>query len=335
MNFVTGATGLLGSHIVEQLIHRGERVRALVRPGSDTRFLQSIGVELWLGDLSDAMSLQSGLAGAKVVYHAAAKVGDWGTWGEFQHDTIDGTRCVVEACRAESVQRLVHVSSISAYGHPGPKPGGITEAEPLGTRFWWWDWYTRAKIEAEKLVWQAHEKTHLPVTIIRPGWIYGPRDRTTIFRLAAALKRGSVLLIGNGKNLLNCVYAGNVAEACILAATTPQAIGNAYNVCHDGDITQAEFFQRLAEALDVKPPTRCVPFGPAFSWAFILEAIYRAVNSKRPPYVTRYATWLIGRNTRYSTEKAQRELGWKPRVGYVEGIRKTVEWYRSVTPLAA
>ena len=125
LNVLTGATGLLGSHIAEQLVERGDKVRALVRPTSDTTFLRGLGAELVEGDLSDSASLRRAVAGADVVYHCAAKVGDWGAWRSFQSLVVDATANVLEACRQEGVGRVLHVSSITVYGHPKPRPGEL------------------------------------------------------------------------------------------------------------------------------------------------------------------------------------------------------------------
>ncbi len=330
MHLVTGGTGLLGSHLAEQLVKRGEPVRALVRPGSDTSFLRSLGVELHQGDLTDPASLQSGLKGVETVYHAASKVGDWGAWKEFRRDVIDATMRLLEACTAAEVRRLVLVSSTSAYGHPKPRPEPITEAEPLGDRFWFWDYYTRAKVAAERLTWDWHRRTGLPVTVIRPSWIYGPRDRTSIFRLARSLERGRVWILGDGSNRLNSVYAGNVAEACLLAARNPAAVGQAYNITADGFITQCEFLNLFADQLGLPRPRRRMPYPLAFGAALVMEALFRLLQRRRPPLVTRYAIWLLGRRTDYSTAKVERELGWKPTIGYEEGTRLTAEWFRGL-----
>src|SRR5205823_2559702 len=123
LNVITGATGQLGSHIAEQLRAAGEKVRALVRPGGDTLFLERIGVELATGDLGEPASIRQALRGASVVYHCAARVSDWGPWHVFQKEVVAGTRHLVEACRAENVGRLLHVSSLSVYGHPHLAPG--------------------------------------------------------------------------------------------------------------------------------------------------------------------------------------------------------------------
>src|SRR5262249_35622238 len=136
LNVLTGATGLLGSHIAEKLRGRGERVRALVRPRSDTSFLQQLGVELAYGDLNELATLTNGFAGADVVYHCAARVGDWGPWRVFRREIIDATANLLDACRTVGVGRVLHVSSIIVYGHPYLGVGCFGEDEPLGQNLW-------------------------------------------------------------------------------------------------------------------------------------------------------------------------------------------------------
>src|SRR5262249_24742428 len=137
LNVITGATGLVGSHIAEQLRATGERVRALVRRGRDAAWLQNLGVELAEGDLLDQDSIARAVAGADIVYHCAARVSNWGPWKEFERDTIATTTNVVEACRRAGQPRLGHVSSISVYGHPEFRAGEeVSEATPLGQNYW-------------------------------------------------------------------------------------------------------------------------------------------------------------------------------------------------------
>ncbi|MCS7167659.1 MAG: NAD-dependent epimerase/dehydratase family protein [Gemmatales bacterium] len=332
LHLVTGATGLLGSHLAEQLVKRGERVRALVRPGADCRFLSQLGVEIAWGDLTRPETVRAACFGVDVVYHAGGKVGDWGSWPEFRRHTVEGTHHVVQACLANRVRRLVHISSTSAYGHPQPDGREITEAWPLGQTCWVWDYYTRAKILAEKIVWRAWREHALPVTVIRPSWLYGPYDRTSIHRLARSLRWGLCWLIGSGTNRINSVYAGNVAEACILAAEKPQAVGQAYNITNDGaPITQREYLAQFAQELGYPVPRRGIPYRVAFVAAFLLEATFRAWQIRQPPFVTRYAVWLLGRDLVYSTRKAEQELGWRPSVSFEEGVHRTVAWYRQIS----
>jgi nucleoside-diphosphate-sugar epimerase len=331
VNLVTGGTGLLGSHIVEQLVRRGRRVRALIRPGSDTDFLRLHGVELTDGDITDAESLRRACQGVDVVYHAAARVGDWGPWHEFQEITIEGTRKLLEAASEAGARRFVHISSISAYGHPNVKGLVLDERAPLGRNLHHWSYYSRAKVEAEKLVWSAHERGDLAVTVIRPSWLYGPRDRTTIARLCDSIRRRRIKLIGDGNNRLNVVHAGSVAEAAILAADSDVAAGEAFNCSNDGVLTQRMYFNMVAKAIGEPAVDRKVPYWLAYSAGFTLEVLGRFLRFKNPPLVTRYSVWLMGRKTFFRCDKARQVLGWTPRVRYEEGIPEAVDAYLNET----
>ena len=132
IDLVTGATGMLGSHIAERLVGTGRRVRVLVRRSSDCEFLQSLDVEFIEGDLTDPRACASAVRGVDVVYHSAAKVGDWGRWREFQTGCIDATRNLAEAAVDAKVSRFLHVSSTSAYGHPAEGGSPIDETAPMG-----------------------------------------------------------------------------------------------------------------------------------------------------------------------------------------------------------
>jgi nucleoside-diphosphate-sugar epimerase len=324
LNVITGATGLLGSHIAERLRERGERVRALVRPTSDTTFLQELGVELAYGDLTEPSGLPRALAGADMVYHCAARVGDWGPWRVFQREIIDATANLLAACRTAGVGRVLHVSSIIVYGHPRLRDACFTEDEPLGQNLWLWDYYCRAKVRAEELCRQYPGD----LTIVRPSWIYGPRDRTTLPRLLKALDAGRVAIIGSGENLLNVVYAGDVAEGAIRAANHPRAKGEAYNLSSEGEITQQDFVDLLVNELGRPRIRGHISYPLAYWGGFLSEVIGRSIRLRRPPHLTRYAVGLIGRSTRFSIAKAREQLGWQPRVGIHEGVRCTLDWYR-------
>ena len=326
MNLVTGASGLLGSHIVEQLVSAGQAVRALVRTGSDTRLLDEWKVDKALGDVTDLESIRRAMSGVRTVYHVAAQVGDWGPWERFVAVTIDGTGNMLTAARQAGVGRFLHVSSISAYGHPDGEGLVLDESAPLGVGLHKWSYYSRAKVEAENLVWAAHRAGEVPVTVVKPSWLYGPRDRASMPRLVRAIRAGKAKLLGDGNNRLNLTYAGNEAEGCILAATADCALGQAYNLAGDGVITQREYINRIAEQLGCKPVTKCVPYKVARTAAFLMELAGHALGRKTPPLVTRYSVWLIGRRCFFSSDKARRELGWKATVGYDEGIRRAVEW---------
>ncbi len=326
-DLITGGTGLLGSHIAERLVARGRRVKALVRPTARTDFLKSLGIELIEGDLSDPASCARAVEGAEVVYHSAAKVGDWGPWHEFQVGCIEATRDIAEAASRAGVARFLHISSTSAYGHPAEGGPPITEDAPMGQNLWVWDPYTRSKVESEQILWDLSAQGKLAVTVIRPSWLYGERDRTTTARIVERLRRGQVRIIGPGDNPLSAVYAGTVAEAALLAAQDPASVGEAYNITNQGPITQSEFMNLFAEACGARLVTRHVPYRLAYAASFVLEAHGRMTKRVRPPLISRYSTWLLGRYLEYSTAKAESRLGWSPTITYEESIGRTVQWY--------
>jgi len=166
------------------------------------------------------------------------------------------------------------------------------------------------------------------VAVIRPAWIYGPRDRTTIARLHHIVSSGKAKILGRGDNRLNVVYAGNVAEAAIAAADTPEAGGEVFNCSNDGDITQQQYFDLLARACGAPPVQRHVPYRVAYTAGFVLECLGHLLRSKKPPFITRYAVWLMGRRCFFSADKARSELGWVSSVPYEDGVKRTMAWLR-------
>jgi len=164
------------------------------------------------------------------------------------------------------------------------------------------------------------------VTVIRPSWLYGERDRASMPRMIKAIRNGKAKIIGDGTNRLNLTYAGNEADGCILAASSPKAVGEAYNLCNDGEITLQEYFDRVAAQIGCKNVRKHVPYAVAKKAGFIMELVGHMVGRKSPPLVTRYSVWLMGRRVFFSSEKIRRELGWQPAVGYSEGIARSVEW---------
>ena len=334
-DLVTGGTGMLGSHIAEQLARSGWRVCALIRPGSDGRFLRTLGVKLIEGDLTDPASCLRATQGVRTVYHAAAKVGDWGPWREFRAGCIEATRNLANAVLSNGAKRFLHISSTSAYGHPPDGSPPIDETAPLGQNIWFRDPYTRSKVESEKLLWTLAKSPGKPLTIIRPSWLYGERDRTTTARLIERLRRGHVPLVGTGENPLSAIYVGLVAEAAIRAANDPASVGEAYNITDQGPISQREFMSLFAAACHAPAQQTTRPYGIVYTAAALLEVYGQLIRSRRPPLITRYATWLLGRNLKYSTEKARRRLGWTPRLTYKECIERTVAWFDRHPKIAA
>lgn len=328
---VTGATGLLGSHIVDKLLERGDEVRALARPTSDLSYLLEREVAVVYGDLRDLDSLRMAAQGTDVVFHAGALVSDWGPWQEFFDSTVKGTENMLEAAAAEGVPRFLHVSTDGVYSR---KYLGklMEENTPLEDRPLIWDYYRQAKVEAERLVWRYHQAGKLQVSVVRPGLIFGPRDRVMLPGIVRYLHSRPKLFLGRGDNRLPFVYAGDVAEACILAVTVEAAVGQAYNVSSDEIVTQRDLMTAVAEAIGVEPPRRSLPYAIAYSYGFLLEVLGKLTGRRERPLLTRMAVTIVGRDYREDVTKANRELDWRPKVSLKEAIKLSVDWLKEREP---
>jgi nucleoside-diphosphate-sugar epimerase len=253
--FLTGATGLVGGHVAEEALKRGHRVRALVRASSDTRFLDQLGVEKVAGDLTDNDALKRGVQGADWVFNCAAKVGDWGTLEEFRAINVDAFKLLLEAAVDAGIRRFVHVSSLGVY--EGRDHYGTDETTPPAANSL--DAYTRSKTEAEALAMRYSRERGLSVAIVRPGFIYGERDRTVLPKLLTNLRRGTFAYFGSGEQALNCIYVKNLVHGIFLAAENPAAVGEVFNLTDGEPISKRRFVGRVAEIAGLKPPTRHIP----------------------------------------------------------------------------
>jgi len=325
--FITGATGLVGSHAAEQALKRGHRVRALVRGTSDTRWLDQWGVETIVGDLEDIKALRAGVAGADWVFNCAAKVGDWGTLAEFRRLNVDALRLLLEAAALARLERFVHVSSLGVY--EGRDHFGTDETVPPAATSL--DAYTRSKTESEALVLEYHRRRGLPAAIIRPGFIYGERDRTVLPKLVFNLRRFFVYF-GSGQQILNCIYVKNLVHGIFLAAENPAAIGEVFNLTDGQPVTKVQFVGRVAELAGLKPPALHIPRRLAKFLADIVEGIARRRGAKNPPIINRARYKFLALNLDFSIEKARRVLGYQPPFTFEQGIEQAMAEHRPPAP---
>ncbi len=317
---MTGATGLVGSHAAEEAVRRGHRVRALVRSGSNTRWLDEWGVEKVPGDLEDADALRRGADGADWVFNCAAKVGDWGSLDDFRRLNVAALRLLLDAASAAGVARFVHVSSLGVY--EGRDHFGTDETVPVAAESL--DAYTRSKVEAEQLALTYVKDKGLPLSVVRPGFIYGPRDRTVLPKLLDALRTKRFVYFGSGEQALNCVYVKNLVQAIFLAAEVPGAVGEVFNVTDGVRVTKTQFVGRVAELAGLKPPTRKIPLWLAWTLAVLMERRARRKNSPVPPLVNRARYKFLGLNLDFSIEKARRVLGYDPRYATADGLAEAM-----------
>lgn len=323
---ITGATGFLGSHLAEACAARGMGVRALVRPGSDTSLLEKNQATLIRGDLTDPGAVRTFLEGADVVLHCAAKVGDWGPVEDYRAVNVDALRDLLEACRGRNLRRFVHFSSLGVYAarhHYGTDENAALPAHHV-------DGYTQTKVEAERVALEYQRQHGVPVVILRPGFIYGARDRSVMPKLLDNLRKRKLRYVGNSrKRVMNTIYVGNLVEATFLAIDRPNAVGQIYNLTDGEKVSKRRFIETIADGTGLpKPPPLPVPLWMARVIGWWQEGRARRRKSAKPPRVTQARIKFLGLNLDFSIEKARRELGYQPRIGFDEGMKQTLAWYR-------
>lgn len=321
---VTGATGLLGSHVAELMRKRGNEVRTLVRPGEVATWLAELGIEISRGDLADYASLQAAVDGVDLVLHCAAKMGPWGPEKEYEQVNVLGAKSLAEIALAAGVRRFVHVSSIDVHGLVVGE--GVDETAAYGTEQ---DPYSRSKIAGERALQQLIKNRQAPVTIVRPGLIYGPRDTNSFARFARLIEQGKLPIIGSGRNHLPLIYVTDVAQGTVLASEAEQAIGRVYLLVNDEPVTQRDYFTAIAQELEVAPPRLHVPYRLALGLGGMAEFIGHLTRRQQPPPLMRFGLTQIGGENRFVIKRAREELGFSPQVNLAEGVRQASAWYRT------
>ena len=332
--FVTGGTGLVGRHVIAALRARGDSVRALARSEASAAALARAGAEPARGDLSDAARLDAAIDGCDAVVHSAATVLAGGRWEAWREVNVLGTERVVRSA-ARSGARVVHVSSVAVYGRSraGIDRPGDDEDVDLGRVPAVREPYARSKREAELALWRVARETGLRAVALRPCVLYGEGDRHFSPRVARMLRRGLVPLIGGGGNRMTVVYAGNVAAAVTAALDRPDVTGP-FNVTNDGRLTLREFVERFASGLGVTPRWLRLPRGVVWSVARAWDATIGAVSASDALSLSVAVQFLAGDN-RFSSARAERELGWRPAFDAAEAAVRTGASFRAAPPPAS
>lgn len=324
---LTGATGFIGGRLAVRLHATRRSVRCLARATSDTASLRALGLEIATGDLTDPASLASAAEGCATVVHCAAMVTDWATVAELRAANVAGTRNLATAAARAGARRFVHVSTTDVYGHPG---GAEVDESYRGEGFA--NWYSQTKLEAEEALAATAAAEELPWTVLRPATVYGPGSVEVVGEIAKAIRAGHMLLIDRGRAIAGLLYVENLIDAILLALDAPAAVERAFNLSDDLDVTWGRFTADLAAGLGCRPPRLSLPYAPAAALGRAFELGYRGLRRstglRTAPLLSRQAVQVLGRNQRFCTHEAAATLGWRPRVGYDEGLAATLEWLR-------
>lgn len=320
--FVTGATGLLGSHLVRELRACGHAVVGLVRRDADTLLLQEQECTVVEGDIrDDPESLAGHIAGCTHVVHGAAMVYAGGGWPTVRSVNVDGTRNVLVAAALAGVSHAVHVSSVAVYGTGA---GTIDEGSPTDTDLPPGDLYARSKRDAEAVARAVEEETGLPVTILRPSAVYGEQDRLMAPALGDILRLPLVPLFGPGRNTVPVVYAGNVASAIRLALEAARG-KTTFDVGLDFPLTQRALLETLADGMGISPRFISIPTAVVRGGAAVLARLGLSMPGTRHLPLDRVVRLALGENP-YPSVRIRDELGWNPPHSHHDALTRTGRW---------
>jgi nucleoside-diphosphate-sugar epimerase len=320
---VTGASGFLGGRLAEVLAHEGEQVTVLARPGADLRHLSGVQVRVVCGGLTDQEALADAVRGVAQIFHCAAASTDWAPMEVYLESNVKGTEALLAAAReVPGLERFVHVSTTDVYGYPVVPCTESGALRDVGLP------YNQTKILAEKAVWRKVREDGLPVTVVRPATIYGPRGKAFVTDIADLLRKGQMAHIGGGGTTGGFLYVDNAVDALIAAARSPATLGQAYNLTDETGVLWNEYVAALAEGLGCKPPWIDIPYEAAMTIAKVMEFPYRWLKGR--PMLTRHAVALLGRDQEYPCGKARVEFDFASKVSIEEGIERSVAWVKGL-----
>ncbi|MGZ6141703.1 MAG: NAD-dependent epimerase/dehydratase family protein [Myxococcales bacterium] len=319
---LTGGSGFLGSYVAEQLAAEGHVVRALVRPRSDKAVLSRLpSVEFAPGAIEERASLSAAMEGVDAIVHVAGIVKARKP-ADFFEVNAQGTRNLLEAAIARGgLKRFVYVSSLAAVGPSADGTPVPEDAEPRPVTH-----YGRSKLEAERAVLAAGSK--MPVTVIRPPMIYGPRDRETL-AFFTSIRNGVLPMTGDGLNTLSVIYVADCAAAVVRAATSVDApSGKAYFVEDGAVYVWREALQQIESALGRRAFVRVgMPLG-VVKVAAAATQLWGKLSGTAQMLTLDKVNELTQPHWVCSGEGARRDLGWTAKVQWQQGVQEAVRWYR-------
>ncbi len=330
--FLTGGTGLLGSHTAEALAAAGHQVVALARPTADAAALAGVA-QVVRGDVLDPPArLESLMRGCDAVVHAAALLYRRGARrAEYERLNVVATESLLRAAGAAGVGRAVHVSSIAVYA-PAAEASAYSEESWLDGALPARMSYAITKRAGEAAAWRVHAEGRVRLTTVRPGVLYGERDRWLTPPLARVVRLPVVPLPGGGRTTVPVVYAGNVARGIVAALGRDATVGRAYNLSDDGGLTSRELLMVFGETVGRAPRIVTIPGTLLVAAAAVGDVVARIFGAN----LRRAARRLLDDN-RFSSERARRELGWTQEgpaalVPPTQAVVRTAEWWRSSRP---
>jgi nucleoside-diphosphate-sugar epimerase len=318
---VTGAAGFTGLALARSLRRRGYPVRALIRSPNSREQLDRAGIEVVEGDIRDADTRRRALSDVRTVFHLAAVFRKAGVpESEYRDVHVTATRHLIEESASVGVNRFVHCSTVGVHGDVDQGSPAAEDA-PMAPG----DIYQLTKLEGEETARETAAREGVPLTVIRPGPIYGPGDRR-LLKLIGGVARRHFMLLGDGTPRFQMVYIDDLVEGFRLAAESPRAAGRTYIIAGDEGPTLNELVEEIADVAKVPAPRFKLPVWPFWLAGAICEAICVPFGIE-PPIFRRRVKFFTS-NRWFDISRARKELGFAPHVRLRDGIRRTLDSYR-------
>jgi nucleoside-diphosphate-sugar epimerase len=316
---LTGATGFIGGHLAEALVHAGFEVRAMVRESSDSALLKRLKVEIIRGDLRNAAILRSAVNDCRYIYHLGAQRTEAGLSRKHYYETnAQGTVNLAQAAFAAGVARFVYVSSTGVYG--SIKKGPVDENTRTNPN----TYYRESKMLAEKKLLSFYRKQGLPVVIARVSGVIGPRSKTWL-RLFQAIKTGRFRSIDSGEKHSHIGYVSDIINGLRRCAETQGIEGECYLITGKTAIKTKRLIDLVARRLGRDCSRAVMPAAP-FSVFIVAARVFYTRLGYEVPYAHRYEFFI--KDDVFDISKAEKELAYHPQVSIEEAVQRTIEWYR-------
>ncbi len=315
---VTGATGFTGGHLARRLLRAGHPVRVLARADARADALEAEGFEVIRGDLLDPDAIDRAVRGTRLVYHIAAlfrpqKDADH----VFRAVNRDAVGQLLKAARQHGVERFAHCSTCGVHGAPKKIP--TDETAPFRPA----DIYQQTKLEGEQVAQEAIKQGQ-PVSIFRPGAIYGEGDRRFV-KLFRPIRNGTFRMFGPGTARFHPTHVDDLVDGIILCGEHEAALGETFIVAGPEFVTIWEMVREVAAAIGVEPPKGSLPLAPLLAAAAAMEFAFKPFDITPPLYRRRCHFFYHDRG--WITTKAEQMLGFRPSISVSEGFRRTAQWY--------
>lgn len=319
---VTGATGFVGGHLAQRLLEQGAKLKLLVRDPSKLPMQWRGRVDVCVGDLTDAASLDDAVRGARWIFHCAANVQTWGRAEDYEAVNVQGVRNILDAIASqpEKPQRVVHVSTVDVYGFPKTP---CDERCPLRESGFG---YGDSKLRGELLLRERAQAMCLPYTVLRPANVMGPGS-PFIERVGRELQNGLMLRVSGGQADAGFLYVDNLIDALLWAGLAPRAENEVFNVADPQSVTWRQLLGDLRLGIGGKGWIVDLPYVIADTAAAVMAAPYRLLGIAQEPLLHPLIVKIFGRTCGHSAAKLAAAGCPTGRIGYAQAMAESVAWF--------